>query len=357
MQKFKTFFFITFLMGMASIANAQNNSIPKWIVEDWEFRTQGEGVWIADNSKYKSEHEPFEAYGIEWKWGLGKKSIRGRLYCIQDGMDVRTAWHFVDFWDAEAKEVKLIQIGGDGTVGQGRMWHEEDGSTKSIQKFVSPDGNSFVSGHHAKNIDGESHISSFNVEGDKWSPRRSYVWKNTAVFTKKVAVPDEYKNFEFLIGTWRLKIGDDRFVNMSFEWAQNKLMVYYKSTNPAKPGELMTNEVEGIVTYHGAKEQLVFMSAYLGEHPTLMNEGHFEFPKEGVIERIFTVYYKEGSGIPWTNGEKAPKGGKPVEFKQIWTKLDDNAFSGEFFWKKNGKWEHPMPPRKDGAKENWKRIN
>lgn len=356
MRKFFSVLSIITISVLCHLTSFGEGSIPQWIIDDWEFRAQGDGIWVADNSKYRSEEEPFEAYGIEWKWGLGKKSLTGRLYCIQDGKDVRTVWTFLDFWDVQYSKLKLTQVGGDGTVGQGTMWLEEDGSTKSIQNFISPDGSSFTSGHQAKNINDESHISSFSVEGNEWKPRRSYVWKNSAATTKEVVTPEEYENFEFLIGSWLLNIGEDRFVEMSFKWAQNKMMIFYKSTNPSKPGEPILSEVEGVISYHGVKEQLVFMSAYLDSPPTLMNEGHFEFSDKGVIERIFTVFYKEGSGIPWTNGEKAPKGGRPIDFKQVWTKIDEDSFAGEFFWKKNGKWEHPMPQNKDSKKENWKRV-
>ncbi|MEP5612241.1 MAG: hypothetical protein ABJP45_08325 [Cyclobacteriaceae bacterium] len=169
--------------------------------------------------------------------------------------------------------------------------------------------------------------------------------------------PEEYKNFEYLIGTWQIQIGDDRFVNMSFDWAQDKLMIKYTSTNPVKKGETPSLEVEGVIAHHGTKEKLVFMSAYLRDvrGASLMNEGYFQFPSENVIERIFTVHYKEGSGIPWTDGQRAPKGGHPVDFKQIWTKVDENTFSGEFFWKKDGKWQPPYQSS-SGKKEKWTRI-
>ena len=315
----------------------------------------GEGIWITDNGKYKTENEPYEAYGMEWEWGLGKKSLSGRLYCIQNGRDVRTAWTFLEFWDPQTGELKLLQIGGDGTIGNGTIRLEKDSSTRSLQTFSSPNGTSFTIGHQAKNVNGESHISSFNVDGDQWTPRRSYIWKNSTATLKEVPIPEEFKGFEFLIGTWQVDIGDNRLVNMSFEWAQNKLMVYYKSTNPTKSEESVSSEVEGIISYHGVKEQLVFMSAYLDSAPTLMNEGYFRLSGEGVIERIFTVFYKEGSGIPWTDGEVAPKGGKPIHFRQVWTRVDEDSFTGEFYWNKNGKWEHPYAKGEDG-KELWKRV-
>lgn len=356
MRKFRPILLTALICTIVNCSSrGQTAAIPDWVIQDWEHRTQAEGIWIADNSKYQSEQEPFEAYGLQWKWGPGKKSLTGRLYCLKDRKDVRTAWIFTEFWDPEAKELKLLQIAPNGAVGQGKVWLDAERITKSVQTFIGPDGSSYVSGHRSERKGNASHVSSFDVQGDQWTPRRSYIWKNSGIISKEIPTPEEFKPFEFLIGTWQVDVGDNRLVNMSFEWAQNKLMILYKSTNPARPGEPQNFEVRGMVAYHGVKEQIVFMSAYLDRPPTLINEGHFEFPEEGVIERIFTVFYKEGSGIPWSNGEKAPKGGKPVNFKQIWTKVDENTFEGRFLWEKNGKWE---PPYKigEGDKETWKRV-
>lgn len=347
---------IIFCLFCSSIATtAQTNDIPAWVIADWEKRAQGEGTWVADNSAYQSETEPFEAYGLKWSWGLGQKSLTGRLYCIQDGRDVWTAWTFLEYWDPETKELKLIQNGSDGTVGKGTIWQEADGATRSLQTFVNPDGSSSVSGHQSAMVNGDSHVSSFEVKGETWTPRRSYIWKNTNTKWAGVPTPEVYKDFEFLIGTWQVDLGKERIVDMTFEWAQNKMMIHYKSGNPRQPGQPFQYEVKGVIAYHGVKEQLVFMSAYLDSPPTLMNEGRFEFPKPGVIERIFTVFYKEGSGIPWSNGEKAPKGGKPVNFKQVWTKVDEDTFIGEFFWEKDGQWSHPYAA-KGKEKETWRRV-
>ena len=351
MRKFLWPCLLAFILLLSTDTFAQ---VPDWVLADWEHRASEGGIWKADNSAYKNEQEPFEAYGLHWEWGLGKRSLQGRLFCIQNGKDVRTVWTFQEYWDAKAQKLVLIQTGADGTVGKGHAWQDEEGGTRSLQNFVSPDGTESQSGHRSRLVDGDMHASSFDVKGDEWTPRRSYVWKRESPLAD-VPTPDEYKAFEFLIGTWRVDLGEMGIVDMSFEWGQNKLMIHYKSSNPHKPGAAFDYEVKGMIAWHGVKEQLVFMSAYLRASPSLMNEGHFEFPKPGVIERIFTVYYQEGDGIPWTNGERAPKGGKAVNFKQIWTKVDENTFSGQFFWLKAGKWEHPYPFGKDG-KETWTRV-
>ncbi len=151
--------------------------IPQWLLDDWAARTSGTGLWIADNSAYQSEDEPFGAYGLQWEYGLGKKSLRGRLYCIRDGQDAGSAWQFLEFWDPAAEEARIVQIGGDGTVGQGRIWRLDDGCIKEQQVFASPAGGSFETGHHIRMENGEKHTQSFTIEDGQWVKRRYYIWE------------------------------------------------------------------------------------------------------------------------------------------------------------------------------------
>ena len=58
---------------------------PPEVVAYWKSLA---GTWIADNSQYKSDLDTLEAYGIQWTWGLTKKSMVGRLYGIKGGKDV-----------------------------------------------------------------------------------------------------------------------------------------------------------------------------------------------------------------------------------------------------------------------------
>lgn len=151
--------------------------IPQWLLDDWAARTSGTGLWIADNSAYKSDNEPFDAYGLQWEYGLGKKHLKGRLYCIQNGKDIGSVWQFLEFWDPAAGEVRIVQIGSDGTVGQGRIWRLDDGSIKEQQVFTSPAGGSFETGHHIRIENGEKHTQSFTIEDGEWVKRRYYIWK------------------------------------------------------------------------------------------------------------------------------------------------------------------------------------
>ena len=151
--------------------------IPNWLLDGWAARTQDTGTWITDNSAYKSDNETFDAYGLQWEYGLGKKHLKGRLYCIRDGQDIGSVWQFLEFWDPAAGEARIIQIGSDGMVGQGRIWRLDDGSIKEQQTFTSPDGGAFDSGHHSWMEDGKYHTQSFSIEDEQWGKQRYYIWE------------------------------------------------------------------------------------------------------------------------------------------------------------------------------------
>jgi hypothetical protein len=52
-------------MGRAAAAAA----IPDEVRAAWAARI---GTWVADNSAYKSEDDPHDAFGIDWSWGIGQ---------------------------------------------------------------------------------------------------------------------------------------------------------------------------------------------------------------------------------------------------------------------------------------------
>lgn len=151
--------------------------IPEWLTEKWAEQTQNNGTWLADNSKYQSVQEPFDAYGIQWEYGLGKKHLRGRLYALKDGKEVGTIWSFTEFWDPRDAVVRIVQLGSDGTLGQGTLWREADGSTKEQQLFVSPQGPFFETGHHAWMENGAQHTRSYRIADGKWEEHRHYIWQ------------------------------------------------------------------------------------------------------------------------------------------------------------------------------------
>ena len=124
------------------------------------------GVWIADNSEYESEQEPFDQYGIEWTWGLGEKTIRGRLFSLNDGEEMSTFWEFIQFWQPAEQKVLVYQFGGDGMVGYGELESISANKTRLLQRFTSLDGSSFSAGHESATNGNEQTGSSFDVDAD-----------------------------------------------------------------------------------------------------------------------------------------------------------------------------------------------
>jgi hypothetical protein len=170
---------VVLVLAMGAGSGSQgSDAIPDWVRRDWEYWTQGTGRWIADNAKYKAENEPFDAYGTEWKWGLGKKSLKGRLFALKEGKEVATIWEFHSYWHPQEKRVVQTQFGGDGTFATGWMRATGEKTTESLERFFGADGSVFQVGHRAELRASEVHMQSFDVsESGEWKARRSYVWK------------------------------------------------------------------------------------------------------------------------------------------------------------------------------------
>ncbi|NNF58703.1 MAG: hypothetical protein HKN04_10730 [Rhodothermaceae bacterium] len=150
--------------------------IPEWVLDEM---AQMIGRWEADNSAYQSDNEPFDAYGIEWMWGLGQKSVVGRLFAIQDGEDIGSFWQFRQYWHPGEGKVIAFQIGSDGSVGIGEHVRTGDNQSETLQTFYDPtNGSTYRTGHRTEFRDGAQHTQSFNVdENGTWTERRSYVFR------------------------------------------------------------------------------------------------------------------------------------------------------------------------------------
>jgi hypothetical protein len=149
---------------------------PDVVIATWEKLI---GTWVADNSTFKNDVDTMDAYGIEWEWGLGKKSLVGRLYGVKDGKDVGTFWEFREFWHPGEARLIATQHAADGTYGAGPHDVKADGTSEMVQTFFDPGaGTTSIVGHRSK-LEGDVHTtSSFNVdEKGVWTPRRTYVWR------------------------------------------------------------------------------------------------------------------------------------------------------------------------------------
>ncbi len=150
---------------------------PDWFQESLQRMAPDTSIWVADNSAYQSNKEPFEAYVMEWRWGLGKQSAVGRLYGLVDGVDAGTFWEFRAFWHPEEQSAYVQQFGGDGTFGSGKL--EPDGKHKDIltQVFHSSDGKVTHVGHETIHQEDSNEGTSFDILPDgSWKKRRTYVW-------------------------------------------------------------------------------------------------------------------------------------------------------------------------------------
>lgn len=334
-------------------AKIASQPMPQWLIEDWNNRTENGGIWTADNAAYQSEGEPYDAYGMEWSYGLGKQHLQGRLYAIKDDMDVGTIWQFTEYWDAQVGQVRIVQLGADGTAGRGTLWKESNGHIKERQTFASPNGNSFESGHEVWFEAGKQHTQSYTIVDGKWEKRRFYIWEKSANSTM-LEVPEEYQGLSFLIGEWQSSFGDSK-ARMTFGWGKNKRNIHFR--NQYKPGKdaAWVQENEGLISYHAVKNKLVFLTSYSKKSTHLMAEGEYIIKTDGTIIRQFTCHYKAGDKLPWSDGATAPAGGKSIAFKQIWTPVDQNTFQGKFYWEKDGLWLNPMG--KDLSTEVWKRMS
>ncbi|WP_273565833.1 hypothetical protein [Maribacter halichondriae] len=333
------------------VDEATSEAIPKWVIENWETRTAATGIWVADNKNYKNEQEPYDAYALHWQYGIGNKHIKGRLYVIKNDEDAGTIWEFTEYWDPLDSKLKIMQIGSDGTLGHGEIWKMENGNIKELQTFTTPDGIEYSSGHISWMSNGVSTIESYSVKGEEWTKMRTYDWKLKK--EELLPIPKEYKDIAYLIGTWEVPVGENK-ARMTFSWGKNKRTILYKNEFKRATTNKWVQENQGLITYNGIEDALVFITSYSSLNNPLMANGKFKFDEDRTIYREFTCHYKEGAGLPWSNGAKAPKGGKSIEFKQIWSPVDNNNFTGEFFWKKNGEWEHPI---KTGSKiESWTKV-
>lgn len=161
------------------IAPPQNAPPPEWLLGEMRrLVTDGE-AWIADNVAYVSSDEPWEEYGLEWRWEADSTSITGRLFGLVGGEDRATFWELRLSWDERRQVARIWQkharreLVGDGTLrptGNGT-------ETEGIQTFTGPDGASSRVRHLATTTEDTHDTRSFDWVDGEWQPRRHYVWK------------------------------------------------------------------------------------------------------------------------------------------------------------------------------------
>lgn len=156
---------------------SQSQEIPNWLTQEWDYLTNGTGIWETDNTEYKNESEPYEKYRLEWKYSLGNKSIVGSLAGIIEGKKAITFWEFKTFWDSAKKKAITLQTSPNGTFGIGEIEQKNDGTVQTIQTFTLPNGTTSQVKHESLTTQTVHKTTSFNLdESKKWVTDRTYVW-------------------------------------------------------------------------------------------------------------------------------------------------------------------------------------
>jgi hypothetical protein len=163
----------------AGAADPDDDAPPAWFLEHNEFLARDGGVFHADNSEYRSEAEPWDAYGLAWEEGPTRNTLHGRLFGLRDGADVATFWDFFIFWHPGERQAYIYQVGNDGALGVATLDPPgPDGATRSEGVLYRVDGSTPPRiAHDARNHDEIHDTQSFDWIEGVWKPRRAYTWK------------------------------------------------------------------------------------------------------------------------------------------------------------------------------------
>ena len=149
---------------------------PDWFREHIDFLSRDGGDFRTDNTPYRSDAEPWDAYGLKWEKGPSGQTVHGRLFGIRDGETSGSFWEYLIYWHPAEGEARIVQVGTGGAVGTGTIEPAaEDGVQRSEQTFFTPEG-SFRMAHLVSN-EGDVHDTQVErwVDG-AWQPQRGYVW-------------------------------------------------------------------------------------------------------------------------------------------------------------------------------------
>lgn len=212
-----------FIASVISLSNL-SAKIPEWFIEDM---TANIGVWKASNEVYQSEDENFDAYQIEWEWGIGNTSIIGNMYAIQDDKKVRHLWEFRQYWDNDKDSGRVIQYGNNGIVGIGNIQIARNGKIESFQTFSMPDYPSWENKHINYFENGDLITTSFDKDENEWKERRTYRWikqENLRLgqFSMSLAVSDIQKSYDFYKNLGFEEIPDGGAISQKWIVLKNK---------------------------------------------------------------------------------------------------------------------------------------
>lgn len=192
---------------------AQDGKIPQWFLDDI---TEMNGTWIADNSEFMSDQEPYTSYINEWNIGIDSKSLTGKIYGKSATNQKILFWEFRQYWDNELQKAVIIQFGNSNVIGKGEMYPINEELMESIQTFSLNDGRTWVEKHESKILQDTLITTSFEQLSDKsWKKKRTYKWikqksLDLGQFSMSLSVDDLKKSKEF-------------YENLGFEVIDGKL--------------------------------------------------------------------------------------------------------------------------------------
>ncbi len=155
--------------------NVFSQTIPEKVLSEWDLLIKDGGVWISEDNT-----SDYDAWGMKFSWGLGKKSMEASLYAIKDSQNIGTLWNFKVYYHPVEKEIVLEQWGSDGSYGRGDIQLFVDGSSENVSSFYNVDGSVFKL-KHVQKIEGDiKYSNTFTINKDgEWQESQSYVWKRS----------------------------------------------------------------------------------------------------------------------------------------------------------------------------------
>lgn len=175
-------------------------SIPQNVRSAWEILTQGAGVWIADNSAYKNQNEPYDQFKLEWKYDQGKSSLTGKLYGIIEGKEPVEFWAFRTFWDAVKNKAIIFQISPNGSYGISESEMLSDSLEQSLGVFHYSNGYSENTKHQSITTPTHHITTSFSKDSNgNWVPQRTYTWYPVPIETRATSKIDTLPSGELML--------------------------------------------------------------------------------------------------------------------------------------------------------------
>ena len=150
-------------------------TIPTWFMNHLQNEI---GVWIADNSAYFNETEPYISYGLEWKKSVDNTSVVGELYGLTADGDKELFWELRQYWDNETNRAAFDQFGRGGMNGKGYLEKTDENTFEIIQTFSIPNGYEWEEKH--ENIISATTMSSTSYHSqntDSWKKKRTMIWE------------------------------------------------------------------------------------------------------------------------------------------------------------------------------------